>query len=238
MKEAKLTNRGGREKNEDAIGSFAQNGIYCAVLADGLGGHGGGEVASKMAVDIVLECFKAQSEVSEEIMYAYLEAAQNAIIEEREISPEWRTMATTAAVLVTDGKKAVVAHCGDSRIYRFKKDKIQEITDDHSVAFASFKAGDINFDQIRTSPDQNKLTRTLSNGEKFKPEISTIKKLPNNTVFLMCSDGLWEYVDEDFMEYSLKNCTGPKDWLRLLLDQRQKNAPYDADNYSAIAIFI
>ena len=240
MREAKITNRGGREKNEDAIGRLVQDGIYCAVLADGLGGHSCGEVASRLAVDIILQCFKAQSEVSRDIMYAYLEAAQNAIIEEREASPEMRNMATTVAAIVTDGKNAVWAHCGDSRIYRFKRNKIQEVSEDHSVAFASFKAGDITYDEIRKSPDQNKLTRTLSNGEKFNPDISKVHKLSSNTVFLLCSDGLWEYVDEDFMEKSLKNSTGPAEWLKQLVDKRQKEAPIniEADNYSAIALFV
>ena len=143
MNTARISSKGGREKNEDAIGRLRKDGMYCFVLADGLGGQGGGETASSIAVKTILECFDAHAEVSKEIIYAYLEAAQNAIIEARIENPKYSDMATTITVLLTDEKKAVWAHCGDSRIYRLKKNKIQEITNDHSVAFASFLANEI-----------------------------------------------------------------------------------------------
>ena len=80
MNTARISSKGGREKNEDAIGRLRKDGMYCFVLADGLGGQGGGETASSIAVKTILECFDAHAEVSKEIIYAYLEAAQNAII--------------------------------------------------------------------------------------------------------------------------------------------------------------
>ena len=235
---ARISGKGGREKNEDAIGRLRKNGMYCFVLADGLGGQGSGEVASALAVKTVLECFDAHAEVSEEIIYAYIEAAQNAIIEARLENPRYADMGTTITVLLTDEKNAVWAHCGDSRIYRFRKNKIQEITDDHSVAFASFLAKEISYNEIRTSPDQNRLLRSLSDGSKFRPDISELIKVDKKTAFLMCSDGFWEYVDEDYMEYTIKKARSPKEWLEDMLDERARLAPPDADNFSAIVVFI
>lgn len=237
MRFALVSGKGGREINEDSVARLRKDGIYCFVLADGLGGHGGGEVASELASNTIMQCFDAQTEMSKELMYAYLEAAQNSIIEKRAENPRLGKMGTTVVTLITDGNKAIWGHCGDSRLYRFKSHLIQEVTDDHSVAFVSFRAGDIEYDEIRTSPDQNKLLRTLGDGTKFKPDISEVVKLNRNTTFLLCSDGFWEYVNEDFMEYSLKNSSTPKEWLQYMLDERKRNAPQDADNFSAIAVF-
>ncbi len=238
MKFATLCEKGGREKNEDSVRCVKRDGIYCFLLADGLGGQGSGEVASDLALRTIADCFCTQAEISADIMYSYLEAGQNAIAEGRAASIANADMATTVTALVTDGKTALWAHCGDSRIYRIQKNLIQEVTDDHSVAFASFTAGDISYDEIRTSPDQNKLIRCLSDGSKFRPDIYGPIKVDQNTKFLMCSDGLWEYTDENFMEKSLKKCSTPRQWLDRLSVQRARLAPVDADNYSAIAVFI
>ncbi len=233
-----VSDKGGRTVNEDAVGHKQKGNTYCFVLADGLGGHGCGDVASKLAVDTILECFDAQPEISKDMAYSYLEAAQNALIDARNSNPQYSNMGTTITLLITDGTTAVWGHCGDSRIYRIKKNKIQEITNDHSVAFASFLANEIRYSDIRTSPDQNKLLRTLSNGSKFIPDISDAIVLPKNSVFLMCSDGFWEYVDEDFIEKSLRKNSSAKDWMNSMIEQRNKLAPSDADNFSAVAVMI
>lgn len=238
MRIATVSSAGGRENNEDCIGKATSNGKFCFALADGMGGHEGGELAADLAVKTVLRCFKAQPGISPELMYAYLEAAQNVIIETRRESMQNKNMGTTIAVLVTDGEHAIWAHCGDSRIYRLHKKLIQEVTDDHSVAFASFMAGEIRYSEIRYSPDQNKLLRSLSDGEKFKPDISNIVALPPKSSFLLCSDGFWEYVDEDFLEKSRKKSGSPREWLVKMIKERNRNAPPDSDNYSAIAVYI
>lgn len=234
---AVISNKGGREHNEDAVGRLRVGAKQCFVLADGIGGHGCGEVASKIAVDTVLECFKAQPGMTQELVYAYLEAAQNAIAEERKTDVHRSHMGTTITVLITDGVYAIWAHCGDSRIYRLKRHLIQEISDDHSVAFSSFAAGEIKYSQIRYSPDQNKLLRSLG-GDNFKPDVSRLLKLPAKSSFLLCSDGLWEYVTEDFMEKARKKSAVPRTWLEMMMKERRRNAPRDADNYSAIAVYI
>lgn len=238
MRFAVTTNKGGRENNEDSVGRLKINEKYCFVLADGMGGHEHGEIASELAVDTVLECFKSHPGISAELMYSYLEAAQNTIIEKRNSDPNYCNMGTTITALITDGRKAIWAHCGDSRIYRLQKHLIQEVTEDHSVAFMSFLAKEIRYSQIRFSPDQNKLLHSLSSGQTFKPQISDIVALPPKSSFLLCSDGFWEYVDEDFMEKTRKKSHTPREWLSVMLNERKRNAPPNADNYSAITIFI
>ena len=80
--------------------------------------------------------------------------------------------------------------------------------------------------------------RTISDGSKFRPEIKGPVKIDRDTRFLLCSDGLWEYVDERFMEKTIKRARTPRQWLGKLEERRDKRAPDDADNYSAIAVFI
>ncbi len=238
MRYASVSDIGGRSRNEDAIRCVRKNNICCFVIADGLGGHGSGDAAAALAAKTITDCFRAQAEISKDVVYAYLEAAQNAIAEKRASAPQYSRMGTTVALLLTDGRKALWAHCGDSRVYRIQKHLIQEITDDHSVAFAEFMSGEISYDDIRTSPDQNKLLRTLSDGSKFRPEISEPIRVDEDTKFMLCTDGFWEYVDEDFMEKTLKRCTSPRRWLDKMVERREKRAPSDSDNYSAIVIFM
>ncbi len=231
-----ISNRGGRESNEDAIGKCRIGSVQCFALADGMGGHENGETASKLAVNTIIECFKAQPEISKDVVFAYLEAAQNVISEQRSIQKN--NMGTTAAVLVTDGVDAVWAHCGDSRIYRLKGSLIQEVTDDHSVAFASFAAGEIKYSDIRYSPDQNRLIHSLGDGKSFKAAVSDVVKLPKKSSFLLCTDGFWEYVTEDFIEKSRKRTSGAREWLTEMTAELKRNAPENSDNYSAIAVNI
>lgn len=237
MNGAMISKKGGRESNEDYIGRIAVKGMHCYVLADGIGGQSGGETASEIAVNTILECFKAQPGMSKDLVYAYLEAAQNAIAEARRAAAGKRQMGTTVVMLITDGEYAVWAHCGDSRIYRLKKSRIYEVSEDHSVAFSSFLSGEIKYSEIRYSPDQNKLLRALG-GESFRPDITDPVKLPKNSSFLLCSDGFWEYVNEDFMEKSRKKSQSPRQWLEAMLREYKRNAPSDADNYSAMIVFI
>ncbi|MBQ3426402.1 MAG: serine/threonine-protein phosphatase [Clostridia bacterium] len=238
MRKAILSDKGGREVNEDAVGRLRNSDIYCFALADGLGGHGGGDIASQLAVSTVLQCFKTQADIAEDMMEAYFEAAQHAVNEKSEEEPKLQGMRTTLVTLLTDGERAIWMHCGDSRLYRLKKHLIQEITDDHSVAFASFLAGDIDYDEIRNSPDQNKLIRTIGGNSKSRPDISEAVKVGRNTSFLLCSDGFWEYVDEDHIESTRKKASSPRDWLIAMEREIKRNAPPDADNYSAIAVYI
>ncbi len=237
MRIASITGKGGRPKNEDSIGKLNRDGLCCMVVADGLGGHGGGDIASSIAVDTVLQSFNAAPDVSSEAVRAYVEAAQAAILDMKETSAAMSKIATTIAVVVANDKNAVMAYCGDSRIYRIRGKLIQEVTDDHSVSFAAFCAGEIRYTEIRHHPDRSKLLHSLGTEAGFHVDVSDVIKIGKNDKFLLCSDGFWEYVTEDFMEETLKYARGPRDWLVKLVDERRRSAPDGSDNYSAIAFF-
>lgn len=238
MQAASITNRGGRTSNEDHI-SFAQaEGIWCFVLCDGLGGHLCGEIASKLVCDTVTEEFKKSPALSACSVRNYLEKAACILGETRENDSDKYNMSSTAVLLLTDGEKAVYAHSGDSRLYHLTNGSILSITKDHSLAYMEYESGSITYDEIRRSPNQNRLTRCINDIYGFSPEISDIIELSKGDAFLLCSDGFWEYVTENDIENTFRTSLSPKKWLRKMLSTLHENETDKNDNYSAIAVII
>lgn len=132
--------------------------------------------------------------------------------EERESTKS--NMSSTIVALVTDGEKAVWAHSGDSRLYYISKKRISQITDDHSIAFRDFKEGIITFDEIRTSPNQNKLLSSISDIDDLNFDVSEVIDLKKGDAFVLCTDGFWEYVYEDDIEKSFAKTNHRKNGLK------------------------
>ncbi|MGN0108281.1 MAG: PP2C family protein-serine/threonine phosphatase [Hominilimicola sp.] len=236
MRAVSLSNRGGRKNNEDCVGYARAGEIWCFVLCDGLGGQLCGEVASRLVCDTVCDEFEKNPEISRLALCGYLEKAVEAIGEARD--EDKYNMSSTAVALVTNGKQAVWAHMGDSRLYYISGGGILSITDDHSVAFMEFERGMITYDDIRRSPSQNKLLRCISDMDNFMPDISDITELTCGDAFLLCSDGFWEYVTEDDIEKAINQSSSPKEWLEKMLDVLHENEIEKNDNYSAIAVMV
>lgn len=237
MRAAKITNRGGRENNEDFICEAESNGVWCYVLCDGLGGHEGGEVASKLVAETICAAFEKKPELSQKAAEEYIEAATNALVTKRAVTPDLFDMSTTVTLLLTNGERAVWAHVGDSRIYFITGGEISLITDDHSMAFMEFESGMISYDDIRESPNQNRLTRCIG-GISGSADLSDEIVLKSGDAFLLCSDGFWEYVREDDIERTYAESFSPKEWLEKMLDVLHKNEIEYNDNYSTVAVMI
>ena len=236
MRAVSLSNRGGRKHNEDCVGYARAGEIWCFVLCDGLGGQLCGEVASKLVCDMVRGEFERNPQISRSALRDYLKKAALAICAERD--EDRYNMASTVVALVTDGRKAVWAHLGDSRLYYISGGEILKITDDHSVAFMEFEGGMITYDDIRRSPNQNKLTRCIGDMDNFMPDISDVTELERGDAFLLCSDGFWEYVTEDDIEETINKSATPKEWLEKMLEVLHENEIEKNDNYSAIAVMV
>ena len=237
MRIASITAKGGCPKNEDAIGRLTRGEICCMAAADGVGSHGSGDVASGVAVDTILRVFSARAEVSPNAAASYMEAANSAIEELRRSNENMSDIAASVVMVVADKNSAVMAYCGNSRIYRISGRLIQEVSDDQTGAFAAFMDGKLRYGEIRNNPARKNVMYRLGDGSGFNVVISDVIKLGSRDKFLLCTDGLWEYVTEDFMEASLKGAKAPRDWLESLIRERRKNAPPNSDNYSAITFF-
>ncbi len=234
-----LSKVGGRQVNEDACGFWSSPEACFCVLSDGLGGHYGGDVASKLVVQHALDWFRETPECSARSIEASLRSANVAIMHEQRQDPQLASMRATAVVLAIDTEQssAIWGHIGDSRLYCFRQGNIIMQTRDHSVLQNMVDAGYMQPKDVRTSPLRNKLFAALGD-EHSEPCIEPIKfQIQDGDVFLLCSDGLWEYVEEDDMERTLGASASAADWLRALESQVLERGHKGQDNYSAIAVW-
>ena len=232
-----VSRKGGRKVNEDAAGKTKANGIMCVVVADGLGGLNGGGKAAELAVNAVLGSFEAAPEFSAEAMQKYISEANNEIIKIAKSDPELLHMSSTVVVLMIKGKKAIWANVGDSRLYMFREGRISEVSEDHSIAFEEFLRGEIEYPDIKNSPNQNMLTSALGN-HAGAVNISSVKTIDAQTSFLLCTDGWWEYVSDEEMEDTLSKSKNARQWLEEMLKIREKEAPENSDNYTAAVVMM
>jgi len=233
-----ISRGGGRDINQDAVEHCVAGELACWVLADGLGGHGGGEDASRLATESVMQAFRSHAECSPSALLTYIEYARNAVIKRQEENAALNGMRTTLAILVSDRQQALWAHVGDTRLYLFRDGQLSRQTLDHSVPQAMVDARQLDASKIRHHEDRNRLLRSIGGREEVR---ATIEENPHmlrpGDAFLLCSDGFWEYVTETAMEVDLAKAATPADWLRYMELRIRGEAPADQDNYSAVAIF-
>jgi serine/threonine protein phosphatase PrpC len=232
---ASLSRTGGRSINEDACGY----GDGCWVVADGLGGHGGGEVAANIAVDTLIAEAAQRPLIDAAALTDALLAADAAILARQQADPRLERMRTTTVVLASDGCMALWAHVGDSRLYHLRDGRIRFQTEDHSVPQALVRAGEIGVGEIRYHEDRNRLLHSLGNGKQLRPTLAECPlTLVPGDVFLLCTDGLWEYVTEPEMEVTLAKSASPGQWLEQMAAVLHGRAPADHDNYTGMALFV
>ena len=234
-----FSDKGGREENQDSIIAEVhdKNGIF--VVADGLGGHRGGRAAAECVSSVICETWKSkipeEAECNEEWMNKAFEAANDGVMQLQ--LTEACQMRSTAAVLLISGNTAVWANAGDSRVYKIHHGKLESVTEDHSVAYRKFKAGEISKEQIASDEDQSHLLKDLGNEDRWRPAVYSGSAEPGDC-FLLCSDGLWEYVyDTEILVDSLKSFSA-RGWARLLLLRAIERVRPGNDNLSLITVMI
>lgn len=232
---------GTRPINEDSFGIFfeMENRLY--VLCDGLGGHGQGEVASSLVVDSLGKAFKdlaLKGHGLKRFLPLALEEAQRELLGKQQAEHAVQAMKTTVVAMLSDGKKAYIAHVGDSRLYAFAKGKVLFRTQDHSIPQMLALTGEIREEEIRHHKQRSMLLRVMGS-PWTEPAYELHKPFPlrKADAFLLCSDGFWELIEESDMERLLGESFSPRDWLyRMQYLVEQNGAGREMDNYSAIAI--
>jgi serine/threonine protein phosphatase PrpC len=232
-----FTEPGSREINEDYVLTAQKGNNHIFVLADGLGGHGRGEEASKLVAEEMVSYFNTSDDFMNEMDKAFVYAQEKLLEKQRVVAAKFE-MKTTVVVLAITDKEIRWGHIGDSRLYMFKKSHIKKRTLDHSVPQMLALAKDIKEKEIRFHPDRNKLLRVM--GVQWGAnsyELSKIQKKKKNTSFLLCSDGFWELITEKEMESFHKESSGSKSWINSMLPVIRKNGEnQNMDNLSAIAV--
>jgi serine/threonine protein phosphatase PrpC len=233
-----VSSAGGREINQDAAEHAVTEQMACWVLADGLGGHGGGEEAAKAATGAIMQSFQAHAECSPAALMTYIEAAKSAVIKRQDEDTTLMGMRTTIVVLISDMKTALWGHVGDSRLYFFRQGRLERQTSDHSVPQAMVDARQLKPSEIRHHEDRNRLLRSLGGREELRATIEEkAHSIRPGDAFLLCSDGFWEYVTETAMEVDLAKSGSPSDWVRFMELRIRAAAPEEQDNYTALAVF-
>lgn len=235
--EFEFTNQGGRSYNEDSVGSKWDGECGLFVVADGLGGHQFGEVASACVRDVLLEGWHPEEADRPEWMKRQIaEANRQVLAIEKE---KGSVLKSTAVLLAIDGDRAVWANVGDSRLYYLHNSEIKSITEDHSVAYKKYKAGEITREEIAQDEDQSCLLRSIGGGDRNELDIHCSDvPLEAGDAFLLCSDGVWEYVkDEEILIDFLKAETA-KDWAELLLLRLIDRIDGENDNLSLLTLML
>ncbi len=190
-----------RDGNEDCIATRPDIGL--AILADGMGGHLAGEVASRMAVDIVARHFAAaptapswSGDTAADAIAAAIREANLAIYEAARAKPECAGMGSTIVVALFAADRMWVGHVGDSRLYRLRAGALAQLTQDHSVIQELVNRGLFTLEEARQTVAKNLVTRALGVETGVAPDISAQTTQPGD-MYLLCSDGLNEVLTDD-----------------------------------------
>jgi serine/threonine protein phosphatase PrpC len=209
-----------RKGNEDALCLNDEQRLY--VVADGMGGHAAGEVASRVAVDAIAE-FVELTGGNQEITWPFglddtisyegnrlktaVRHANTRVIEATRESAEYEGMATTVAAVLVDGDIANLAHVGDSRIYLWNGEKVEQLTRDHSWVNEQIENGAISPEQARSHPLRNVVTRALGGRADLVVDIQARRMAPGH-MLLLCSDGLTTMIPDDGIARILRESDG------------------------------
>jgi serine/threonine protein phosphatase PrpC len=240
---ALLSDRGGRKYNEDACGHWHSKQHLCCVLADGAGGHGGGDIASRLAVGELIGRFSLQPSEHAAELDRLLRVTNDVLISQRVPGTARQDMHSTVVCLVIDfiGHRAHWAHSGDSRMYWFRDGRVLDRTRDHSLVQGLVDSGVLAPDQVRHHPKRSELRSALG----IAPDVLEVsadegsEAVQAGDVFLLCTDGLWEYLDDDVLERTLAAAPNPGAWIGELAVEVRRAASHKSshDNFSAVTVW-
>ena len=187
-----------RDINEDFFGSFSGSYGNLLMVCDGMGGHKGGEIASRLAIETVSNYFEKLNgdyAISEEINKS-LETANKSIILKAK-DPELSNMGSTIVLALVKNGLVYYSSLGDSRIYKIRNEAIEQITKDNSLVQQMLDSNIITEDEAKIHPKKNVITKALGTNDELQPEIYEPFKLKVNDKLILCTDGLTAHVDDE-----------------------------------------
>ena len=184
----------------EPVGSF-QN---LLIVADGMGGHRAGDYASRLCVETMVQSLeKSAHKTPVSLFEEAVTAANKAVFEESASHVEYEGMGTTVVACTLEENTLYIANIGDSRLYLIR-DGIEQITDDHSLVEEMVKQGNITESEARIHPQKNIITRALGINEEVQADFFEID-VEQGDVIMLCSDGLSNMIEDEDMEYIVKN---------------------------------
>jgi protein phosphatase len=233
-----------RNHNEDSYLLLPEEGLV--VVADGMGGHASGEIASKIAIEELAEFFNLTGK-DQEVTWPFkmdksrgydenrlstaIKLANARIFERAGLDQRYNGMGTTIASLYFGGDRAYIAHVGDSRVYRVRDGSFSQLTEDHSLLNDYLKAKKLSAEEIEAFPHKNVIVRALGMKQPVEVEISDFEPREND-LFLLCSDGLYGMVSAPQIHEVLSQVDG----LELACDRliQMANAAGGNDNVTCV----
>ena len=229
-----------REMNQDSFYIFDDEEYKLCILADGMGGYKGGEIASKLTVNAV------QSFVTNNFIYTEkstdgllkllndaIEYANMIVYEKSQEDAELKDMGTTIDACLIYNGKLYIGHVGDSRVYRIRKNVIRKITTDHSYVEKLVKEGTITKEEAKSHPKKNMLTKALGCSSFVEPDL-LYKVFQKEDILLMCSDGLTNMVNEEVIYNILTQQKSTDEISKELINSANNMGGYD--NITAIVV--
>ncbi|MFI5182392.1 MAG: Stp1/IreP family PP2C-type Ser/Thr phosphatase [Thermoanaerobaculia bacterium] len=235
-----------RKHNEDAYLVDAERGLF--VVADGMGGHAAGEVASRITVESIQEFISTNDDTTDSSwpfgygnrasssgnrLTAAVELANEKVMRAVANRPELKGMGTTVVAALIDPERATLVHVGDSRAYLFREGELRRLTDDHSWVQEQVNAGILSEDEAKSHPLKNVVTRALGGSPHVSVDLIEVP-LRGGDRFLLCSDGLTGMVADDEIHGFLVTETGPESAVRKLVDLANERG--GVDNITTIVV--
>ena len=229
-----------RDSNEDSFLDADDLGLYA--VADGMGGHAAGEVASRLAIETLSRTMRDQNwsgtapsidEVGKALRDA-IATANRKICESVETRLEWRGMGTTMVAMAAVGSDAVIAYVGDSRAYRLRDGQIERLTSDHSWVNEQVKMGLLTDEDAQHHPMRNIVTRAL--GNRVDVTVDLVRDaMRSGDVYLLCSDGLNTMLgDTEIQKLLARHAGDPRQACEALVDSANERG--GEDNTTVIAV--
>ncbi|MBR8830226.1 MAG: Protein phosphatase PrpC [Chroococcopsis gigantea SAG 12.99] len=224
-----------RSVNQDSYHIDPQKRFF--IVADGMGGHAGGEEASQIAVKTIqnyIDTYWHTETSSEELLQAAIKQANDNIIADQYTHPERADMGTTCVLVMFRNGQSWCAHIGDSRLYRFRDKSLEQITEDHTWVARAMKMGDLSEEQVKTHPWRHVLFQCLGRKDLRQVDVSPIDIQPGDTLIL-CSDGLTEEVsDAEITSYLLEENLEREEIVKNLIEAAKQAG--GSDNITVVMV--
>lgn len=235
MKWACITDTGlVRVLNEDSFCISPEDCFFA--VADGMGGHQAGEVASQMALQLLKQALDRRlkgGEKADRALVDSIKEANGAIYELSAGKPEWQGMGTTVTACLKRNVEILIGQVGDSRAYLLRGNRISQLTEDHSLVQELVKNGSITEEEAFTHPRKNVLTRAIGTGLFLEVDLYRCKVRPGD-LLLLCTDGLTRYMRQEELLASVNSSTDLDTAVRELL--KKANSAGGADNITIILV--